>query len=126
MEFPNAVLLNEKGADSDEEHTLSAIKVFIADMRILIKTNPPPLSSTLAFAKALGLPEPPSGTYTAPLFSTWISKLFEKMDAMELVGEARATRKELIVSLKNVEGLLEEVTTPKVVDASVAFTTDAC
>jgi len=118
--------VNASAPKPDEEHSLSAIKALITDMHTLVKTNPVPLSSTLAFAKALGLPEPPNGTYTAPLFSTWISKLFEKMDAMELTGEARATRKELIVSLKNVEGLLEEITRPKVVDASVAVTTDAC
>ena len=111
---------------SDDEHTLSAIKAIITDMSVLIKSTSTPLASTLSVVKALGLPEPPNGTYTYALFSTWISKLFEKMDSMTLEGEARATRKELLVALKNLEGSLEEGANAKVVDINLAMTTDAC
>jgi hypothetical protein len=111
---------------TDDDHTLSAIKAIISDMEILIKSNQPPLLSTLSVAKALGLPAPPNGTYTHPLFSTWISKLFERLDSMNLEGEARKTRKEIIVALKNLEGRLEEPTNAKAVDIHLAMTTDAC
>jgi hypothetical protein len=111
---------------TDDDHSLSAIKAIISDMEILVNSSQTPLSSTLSVAKALGLPAPPNGTYTFPLFSTWISKLFEKLDSMKLEGDARAARKELIVALKNLEGRLEDATNAKVVDINMAMTTDAC
>jgi len=114
---------------TDDDHSLSAIKTIISDMEVLVSSSQTPLSSTLSVAKALGLPAPPNGVYTVPLFSTWISKLFEKLDSMKLEGDARAARKEIIVSLKNLEGRLEDMgTTPssRDVDIKVAMTTDAC
>jgi len=114
---------------TDDDHTLSAIKAIISDMEVLVKSSQTPLSSTLSVAKALGLPAPPNGTYTSPLFSTWISKLFEKLDSMKLEGDARAARKEIIVALKNLEGRLEDMGTApssRDVDVKVAMTTDAC
>ena len=130
----NEVLSQVRGqattATTDDDHSLSAIKAIISDMEILVNSSQTPLSSTLSFAKALGLPAPPNGTYTFPLFSTWISKLFEKLDSMSLEGDARATRKEIIVSLKNLEGRLEDrgadVPSSRDVDIKVAMTTDAC
>jgi len=130
----NEVLSQVRGqaatATTDDDHSLSAIKAIISDMEILVNSSQTPLSSTLSFAKALGLPAPPNGTYTFPLFSTWISKLFEMLDSMKLEGDARATRKEIIVSLKNLEGRLEDMGTAapsfRDVDVKVAMTTDAC
>lgn len=111
---------------TDTEHVLAAIKTLVSDLGILIKSSPPPLASTLAIAKALGLPLPTNSGYTQPLFYTWISKLFDKLDAMNLSDDERATRKEIIGALKVVETDLNEASSPRVVDATVSTTTDAC
>lgn len=118
--------IKEEPEPEAEEHVFSAMRTLISDMGHLINSVAAPLTSTLAIAKALGLPEPPNNRYTHPLFYTWISKMFDKLDAMNLPDELRMVRKEIIVALKGVEASLDEAKSPRVVDVSVSTTTDAC
>jgi hypothetical protein len=110
----------------DDDHVLAAAKTLVSDMGLLIGTASVPLASTLAVAKALGLPEPPGGTYTNILFHVWITKIFDRLDKMTLADEARKVRKELIVLLKGLETRLDEAASPSVFDSNISATVHAC
>jgi hypothetical protein len=111
---------------TDDDHVLNTVKTLVSDMGVLIGSASAPLASTLAVAKTLGLPEPPSGSYTNILFHVWITKIFDRLDKMTLADEARKVRKELIVLLKGLEARLEEAASPKVFDSNIYASVHAC
>jgi len=110
----------------DDDHVLVAVKTLVSDMGVLIGSTSVPLASTLAVAKTLGLPEPPSGTYTNILFHVWITKIFDRLDKMTLADEARKVRKELIGLLKGLEARLEEAASPIEFNSNISASVHAC
>jgi len=119
--------VKEATADpTDDDQVLNTVKTLVSDMGVLIGSASVPLASTLAVAKTLGLPEPPSGNYTNILFHVWITKIFDRLDKMTLADEARKVRKELIVLLKGLEARLEEAASPKEFNSNISASVHAC
>lgn len=101
-------------ASAADQATLNAASTLLQDASAYLISSIAALShaplppSTLPAAALLRLAAPaPGRPPTLPLLLVWVSKLFERLDALELAGEARTRRKELLRALKELEARLE-------------------